>query len=74
MTLHMDSSALVKLVIEEKESDALRLFIRDREFASIAVARTELVRAVGRRAPRRIEDAEDVLTGVRVVSPGDEAV
>lgn len=64
MALYLDSSALVKLVLEVRESDDLRLFVEDREIASIEIARTELIRAVGRRAPGPTGDAEDLLAEV----------
>ena len=50
--LYVDSSALVKLVLAEPESAALRSFISDREhLVSSAVAAVEVVRAA-RRASR----------------------
>ena len=52
MQLYLDTSALVKIVVAEPESNALANYLRafpsDSRFTS-ALARTELVRAVGRR-------------------------
>lgn len=46
---YLDSSAIVKTVIEEPESKALRRFLRDFEIhASAELARTEVLRAVRR--------------------------
>jgi predicted nucleic acid-binding protein len=45
--VYLDSSALVKLVVSEPESTALRKFLRRRpRRVSCALARTEVVRAV----------------------------
>ena len=63
---YLDSSAIVKLVVEEPESTALRHFLRRRsELVSSALARTEVLRALlpggedaltrGREVLRRIE-------------------
>lgn len=46
-TLYLDSSALVKLVVREQESEALTHHLRERpNRASCALARVEVVRAV----------------------------
>ena len=58
MTVYLDTSALVKLVVIEKESRALRTFLRhEPEQFSCAIARTELLRAVHRGGSAAIEDA-----------------
>lgn len=45
--VYLDSSALVKLVVAEPESDALAAYLRDRpQRVSSALARVEVVRAV----------------------------
>ena len=45
--VYLDSSALVKLVVREPESGALRLYLRHRpKRVSAALARVEVVRAV----------------------------
>ena len=49
---YFDSSALVKLVVREDESAALRAFIRRRKgSSSCALARVEVVRAVRHHGP-----------------------
>ncbi len=55
MAHYVDSSALVKLVVDEQESRALRTWLEtsDRQPVSSDLARTELVRAVRRSQPER---------------------
>ena len=68
--LYLDSSALVKLVIREKEtSELLGLLTEWPERASSAVARVEVLRAVRRiRAPAATRRrAEEVLERVALV-------
>jgi predicted nucleic acid-binding protein len=51
MQVYLDTSALVKLVVREQESSALRRYLRtapDDVRFSAAISRTELIRAVGR--------------------------
>lgn len=60
MALCLDTSALVKLVADEVESVDLRTFVGGEEIVSSLIARTELVRAVGRKHERMIEQAEDL--------------
>ena len=54
MAFYLDTSALVKLVVAEAETDALRAWLaaEEREPVSCDLTRTELVRAVRRVAPR----------------------
>ena len=68
MTTYLDTSALVKLVIEERESVALRTFVADAEVASSLLARTELVRAVRRHPDEKAVDrAADLLDRMRLI-------
>lgn len=72
MTVYLDTSALVKLVVIEKESRALRTFLRhEPEQFSCAIARTELLRAVHRGGSAAIEDARRVLRNVHLIRLGD---
>jgi predicted nucleic acid-binding protein len=60
LKLYLDSSALVKLVQQEPESDALRGFIADHKSDTLvtsALARVEVVRAVWGGGHRAIEQA-----------------
>jgi len=63
MAHYLDTSALTKLVVAEPESTALRdwLATTDRTPVSCDLARTELLRAVRRVAPRRMVQAREVL-------------
>jgi hypothetical protein len=55
---YLDSSAVVKTIVEESESGALRRFLRDFEtHASSELARTEVVRAVRRAQPHALRRA-----------------
>jgi predicted nucleic acid-binding protein len=62
VALYLDTSALVKLVAEERESDDLRAFVGGHELVTSLIARTELIRTVARKHERLIEQAEDVLS------------
>ena len=68
MSLYMDSSALVKLVIRENDSDDLRGFIGDREIVTSQISRVELVRAVARHQPDSVEVALDLLAELTLVA------
>jgi uncharacterized protein len=60
LKLYLDSSALVKLVQRESESDALRDFITDHKSDTLvtsALARVEVIRAVWGGGHRAIEQA-----------------
>jgi predicted nucleic acid-binding protein len=69
---YLDSSAIVKLVVREPESTALRGYLRrKRPLVSSALARTEVARAVlalGAAAARR---AQDVLGRIELVRVND---
>ena len=68
--VHPDSSALVKLVVREPESDDLRAFLGENPATvSSALAVTEVRRAVGRLSPRRSlsDRARLVLDGVALL-------
>jgi predicted nucleic acid-binding protein len=72
---YLDASALVKLVVEEPESAALRLALDQlprRVTSRLSVV--ELIRSV-RRADRRLEaSARRVLTGVDLVAATDRVL
>ncbi len=62
---YLDASAIVKLVIHEHESAALRRFLRTRQDrASSKISWTEVPRAVRRAQPTAILRARQALTGV----------
>lgn len=67
MRLYLDSSALVKLVQKETESEALRVYLRRHrgaERASCALARVEVVRAVAGGDERAVTQARRQLARV----------
>ena len=59
---YLDSSAIVKLVAEEPETEAMQRFIRRRRLVSSALARTEVLRAVLHAGADGITRASDVLS------------
>ena len=59
--LYLDTSAVVKLLVLEKESMALRASIGDQDWASSALLRTELPRALVRVEPSVVPRALDLL-------------
>lgn len=71
MRIYLDTSALVKLVVAEDESQALKHLLGthpDDSLFSAALARTELIRAVGPNGPAAIADAKDLLNGLDTVT------
>lgn len=69
MTYYLDTSALVKLVAPEPESDALRQWLGARAEALVTsdLARTELFRAVRRVLPESAPLARQVLDTLTVL-------
>ena len=67
---YLDTSALVKLVVAEAETAALRTWIgaESHELVTSDLARTELLRAVRRVAGDRVVQARAVLDSVTLVS------
>ncbi len=66
----MDTSALVKLVVAEAETPALRAWLgeQSRDPVTSDLTRTELVHAVRRVAPDRVVAARDVLDALTILS------
>jgi len=70
--VYLDSSALVKLVVLEPESRALRRYLRrERERVSCALARTEVLRAVRPVSAAALERARRVLRGIHLIRLDD---
>jgi predicted nucleic acid-binding protein len=70
--VYLDSSAIVKLVVREAESAALRRFLRDRPSrASCGLARVEVPRAVAARGPAAIDRARRVVISLDLVRLDD---
>ena len=70
---YLDTSAAVKLLMTERESPALRRWLRRRpERASAALLRVELVRVVRRAGfPRLIPEARKLLAGIHLMRLDD---
>jgi uncharacterized protein len=72
---YLDSSAIVKLVIAEPQSAALRKFLRRRRpLLSSALARTEVLRAVLGEGERGIGRARLVLARLDLVRVNDRVL
>ena len=70
MRIYLDTSALVKLVVAEGESQALKHFLgahADDSLFSAALARAELIRAVAPSGAQAIADARDLLNRLDTV-------
>lgn len=71
--IYLDSSALLKLVIAEKESRALLSFLNGApsERVSCSVVRTEVLRATRPHGAAALERARGVLRTLQLVQLGD---
>lgn len=69
MATYVDSSAIVKLIVREPESDALRAWLigAGRSTVSCDLARTEVLRAVRRTSPHLMVQARSVLETLDLV-------
>lgn len=69
MSFYIDTSALVKLVVVEPETAALRAWLdeADRDLVACDLVRTELMRTVRRVEPERVLRAREVLDAVTMV-------
>lgn len=69
---YLDSSAIVKLVVEEPESTALRHFLRRRrELVSSALARTEVLRALLPGGEDALARGREVLQRIELIRMND---
>ncbi len=65
---YLDSSAIVKLVVQEPESQALRAYLRRRRpIVSSALARAEVTRAVLPLGPVAVKRAHEVLRSIDLI-------
>ena len=69
MAFYLDTSALVKLVTREAETDALRAWLAERERGPVScdLVRTELARAARRSDPRRMRRVREVLDALALI-------
>ena len=74
MPFYVDTSALVKLVVAEDESEALRHWLADDDRVLVAcdLVRTELMRAVRRAVPDRAVLARQVLEAITLIAPSPD--
>lgn len=71
--VYLDSSALVKLVVAERESAALRRYLRSQpQRASCALARVEVMRAVRPQGGAAVGRARRLLRRLDLVQLDDE--
>ena len=64
---YVDSSAIVKLVVREQESAALRRYLRGRTLVSSALAGVEVTRAIMPHGARTLRTAREVLSRIEIV-------
>ena len=73
--VYLDSSAIVKLVVREPETAALRRFLqRRRTLVSSALARTEVLRAVIAHGETAEKTAESVLGRIELLRVNDRVL
>jgi len=70
--IYLDSSAIVKLAVSEKESAALRRYLRGRvPLVVIALARAEVSRALLPLGPSAVQRGHDVLGRLELIRVSD---
>jgi len=65
--IYIDSSAILKLIVQEKESDAVRSISRAR-FITSEISRVEIIRTVLRNEPKALKAAEGVLKNINILT------
>ena len=65
--IYIDSSAILKLIVQEKESDAVRSITRAR-FITSEISRVEIIRAVLSHEPNALKTAESVLKNINILT------
>jgi predicted nucleic acid-binding protein len=73
-SLYIDASALVKLVVRERETDALTAFVAGADLVASEIVAIEVPRAahLSTRAPETIEHAERLLEHLHLLALDDE--
>ena len=72
-TRYLDASAIVKLVVDEVETEALRGFLAGAGHRATAnVARVEVVRAVRAKGAQAVANARTILSGIELIQLDDE--
>lgn len=73
--IYVDSSALVKLVVAEPESKALRRFLSRRQpLVTSALARTEVARALMPSGTEAVSRGEEVLRRIQLLRLNDRVL
>ena len=65
--IYIDSSAILKLIVQEKESDAVRSISRAR-FITSEISRVEIIRTVLRNEPKALKAAQGVLKNLNILT------
>ena len=73
MTWFLDSSAIIKLIVEESESESLRTFLPASLFAS-RLSRLEVLRNVKRIDEKKLERARERLNGFSYVEINEHVI
>jgi predicted nucleic acid-binding protein len=74
---YADTSAVIKLLVEETHSTALAAFYdarADAEWVSSALLRIEVIRVVARAMPALLPDARDLLSAFSSIAIDDDIV
>ena len=72
---YVDSSAIVKLVVAEPESNVLRRYLSRRQpLVSSALARTEVARALLPSGPEALARGEDALRRIQLLRVNDRVL
>jgi predicted nucleic acid-binding protein len=72
---YLDSSAIVKLVVRERETAALSRYLRNRRtVVASALAHTEVARAVLALGPAALERAQEVLARIELLRVNDRVL
>lgn len=72
---YLDSSALVKLAVHERESDALRRFLRgNTSLCASAIVRTEVARALLALGDAAVARGREVLARIELVRVNDRVL
>jgi predicted nucleic acid-binding protein len=73
--VYVDSSALVKLAVEERESTAIRAVLRSRrDLVTSAIARTEVGRAVAAQGADAVKRAAELLDRLELIRVNDRVL
>ena len=74
---YLDTSAAIKLIVEESHSLAFAKFYdaqSDGTWVSSSLLRIEIIRAVGRALPSALPDARDLLEAFEFIAMDDDVV